>query len=299
MRPIARNDLHRVLRYLLASEEGEQLAGEGQVRGFLNYLRESGTGWVGWWEAGVEPPRAMVVALILAGRTGMLLLPPVGRFGNDPAAQAALCGEALGELRARDLHYVQGLIESGSSVTRDLLRSVGFTSLAPLAYLERPVSGDEPRARTDAGIDWVAFSPATYGRFADVLQETYENSLDCPELNGLRPVEDIIAAHQASGQFRPEWWELVHVDGEDLGCLLLGSHARGMSAEVVYMGVSHRSRGRGLGRAILHRALAHCRAAGTQTLTLAVDERNGPACRLYDAFGFRCVARRDAWLYVW
>src|SRR5947208_3050183 len=46
-----------------------------------------------------------------------------------------------------------------------------------------------------------------YRAFAATLERTYASTLDCPELNGKRSVDEIIAGHQAEGHFNPErWW---------------------------------------------------------------------------------------------
>ena len=44
-----------------------------------------------------------------------------------------------------------------------------------------------------------------------VLQATYEGSLDMPELEGTRGLEDILAGHQAAGLFVPERWRLGRI----------------------------------------------------------------------------------------
>jgi ribosomal protein S18 acetylase RimI-like enzyme len=131
------------------------------------------------------------------------------------------------------------------------------------------------------------------------LLATYNDSLDCPELTGLRPIEDILAGHRAAGQFDPRLWELFLVDDEPAGCLLLAPLHTAPSLEVVYMGVVPEHRGRGVGDALLRRALQQCREHGARLLTLAVDGRNAPAKRLYERFGLKTVARRDAYLYRW
>src|SRR3712207_8951894 len=42
----------------------------------------------------------------------------------------------------------------------------------------------------------------------------FRSSLDCPALNGVRDMEDVLAGHKASGEFDPALWFLL---SEDVG----------------------------------------------------------------------------------
>jgi len=67
----------------------------------------------------------------------------------------------------------------------------------------------------------------------------------------------------------------------------------------VYMGVVPSFRHRGAGALLIQRALERSRQCGARRLTLAADQRNQPARRLYARFSFLPVDRRDAYLYRW
>jgi mycothiol synthase len=66
---------------------------------------------------------------------------------------------------------------------------------------------------------------------------------------------------------------------------------------VIYLGLTPAARGRGLGRAVLRHALELARAH-VPRLELAVDLRNMPAVRLYQAAGFTARDRRAVHLTV-
>ena len=99
------------------------------------------------------------------------------------------------------------------------------------------------------------------------------------------------------------WWEKRIADSRGAGLAfgafrdadLVGSVALGFSCKpktrhqalVVGMYVLDHARGSGLGRALLHTAIAHARARGDiKTLTLTVTEGNEPAVTLYRHAGF-------------
>jgi len=66
----------------------------------------------------------------------------------------------------------------------------------------------------------------------------------------------------------------------------------GPDAEIADLAVAPDARRRGVGRALLERALAELAAAGVRTLYLEVRESNRAARTLYDAHGFGSVGRR-------
>src|SRR4029453_18056559 len=126
------------------------------------------------------------------------------------------------------------------------------------------------------GMEVVTYSPATHALFSRTIAETYRHSLDCPALNGLRDMEDVLAGHKASGEFFPDLWFLCRERGaagadiapEPRGVLLLSPMAQGDAVELVYLGLTPAGRGRGLGEWLMRHALASVAAAGRRRLSL-------------------------------
>jgi GNAT superfamily N-acetyltransferase len=299
IQPLRADKLTQALQYVLAMPASEQLADARAVRGFAQYVQQSPIRWIGWESRRRDALTGLLLAVLLPGSTAIVMIPTPGELGIEPDAQSRVTAEALARLATNRLHFAQALLLPEAVGQRRVLTQLGFQPLAPLLYLERDVRYPWVDAPALPGADWLPFSDETRGAFVETLQATYEDSLDCPELTGLRPMDDIITAHQASGRFDPAWWELLRVDGRNAACLLLTQLPHAPMVEVVYMGVVPSHRRRGLGSVLLQRALARCRAAAKQRLTLVVDERNGPARRLYDSFALRPVARREAFLYRW
>lgn len=65
--------------------------------------------------------------------------------------------------------------------------------------------------------------------------------------------------------------------------------------ELLTIAVAPEDRRRGLGRAILNRAIGCARARGTGRIFLEVAADNGAAVRLYDTTGFARIGRRPAY----
>lgn len=68
----------------------------------------------------------------------------------------------------------------------------------------------------------------------------------------------------------------------------------GDRVELAYLGLAKSARGKGLGAVLLDDALRRASTRPQRVVSLAVDERNEPALRLYRSRGFRTVVRRRA-----
>jgi GNAT superfamily N-acetyltransferase len=296
---LAPSDLRAALAYVLASPGVEALSSREQVARFCDYLTQCPVRWEGLRCGRRSAPTGLFFVLLIPGGTAIAMLPAPGEHGIDPDHQRQVMIAGLARLAGRGLHYMQALVEPEAAAKRALLEQLGFRRLAPLVYLERDVLHPWVDPPAPGQIEWVRYSPQTHAEFATTVLATYHDSQDCPELTGLRPIEDILVAHQASGRFDPGLWELARVGGRVAGCLLLSRLTHGPMLEVVYMGVVPGCRRQGLGSLLLRRALEQCRTAGARRLTVVVDDRNQPAKRLYANFGLEPVARRDAYLYRW
>lgn len=232
----------------------------------------------------------------LAGRAAALWPPEVALRIGRSAVAADLVRTALDDLRRRGFRLAQALVDlaSHSRATKDLTLG-GLPRVTELVYMARDTatpleSGEDRDARS---FDWAPYSDANAADFAEVIQRTYIDSLDMPELDGVRSLDDVLASHQAGGRFDPGRWHLGRLDGEPgAGAILLLSEQVDRAAwELAYLGLTPPARGRGLGRSALRFALElagrHC-----GRLELAVDIRNHPAHRLYQAAGFLPFDRR-------
>jgi ribosomal protein S18 acetylase RimI-like enzyme len=159
--------------------------------------------------------------------------------------------------------------------------------ITELVYLERSTRALLQVRPEIPVFAWRGFGPATEDEFRVVLQATYHESLDMPELEGIRSLDDILASHRAGGRFVASRWQVGRLQAEPAAAavLLLSEIPDRDAWEVAYLGLTPAARGRGLGRAVLAHALATA-AAHVPRLELAVDIRNHPATRLYRMAGF-------------
>lgn len=255
-----------------------------------------------------------------SGRTAMFFLSEP--HANERAADAA---EATGERGAcleavcRHLATLNGRVVIGQALPEptenwalDAYRAAGFMGVGTLAYLRRepgpidPGSSATARAEFDPwpeGVEVLRLDDAAATHTAgsiesamiEALDRSYERTLDCPELCGLRDTRDVLNSHQSTGQFDPSFWWLVRLHGRPAGCVLLNPCEEQRTVELVYLGISPDLRGKRLSRRLLTVGIARARAMHPGwAVTCAVDERNTPAIRLYEGLGFRPFARRVA-----
>ena len=197
-----------------------------------------------------------------------------------------------------EIVLAQALLDPGAHYEHEIFQAGGFQRLANLDYLERPIprfkSIKPPQLGEDLRIE--PWDPRNRQEMVDLLDRSYEETLDCPGLTGMRRTEDILEGHMASGIFSPQWWHVLLVDGRAEGVLLFNRAADNETIELVYLGISRRIRGRGLGRVLLTHGLSELDDAPGRAIVLAVDRKNQPAVRLYRRAGFRVSVKRVAFV---
>lgn len=275
---------------MLAPPFGDPRDAHAAADAMLRYIAGVGAGYQ-VWRLDTPDSASLLGALQLPGRTALIL---VGGPA-DAAEQLLRWWVALPE--SGSFHYAQALVEPDDAAKAQVLQHAGFERLTQLAYLERDARFPwvDPPARD--GVTWATVAEVSDAEFGRVILETYQGSADCPELSGVRPIDDVLAAHRGAGIHDPALWELIRVDDCAAGCLLLARLHHAPVYEVVYVGVAVSHRGRGLGRLLMQRALQQARERGGRGVSLVVDVRNLTASRLYESFGFRVIGVRDAyWL---
>lgn len=275
-----------------------------QVEGFLAYARSISldlhrqvlalrTG-----EAGADIIAGMCLWVPSPGRTAMLFAPNLSEFPESAAATEAAIRGAMEDARTRGgIVLVQAMMEPADAAGKTVFAAAGLSQLATLTYMERqpPVHPPNPDSYAlPAGHELRPYSAQTHALFAEAILRSYEQTLDCPALSGLRDIEDVVAGHQAVGPFDPQLWSVLLRYGKPEGCLLLNEVPARHGLELVYLGLAPEARGHGLGRMLMQRVLAIAARRHFNVATLAVDASNAPAVRLYRRCGYTSVAQRVA-----
>ena len=234
----------------------------------------------------------------LAGRAAAVWAPEVDPSWRRSATAVALVRAALADLKRRGFIIAQALLdESAPRHGASDLAQAGMLQITELIYLERTTRVPLQVRPEVPTLHWEGLGPPTEGDFRAVLEATYTCSLDMPELEGIRSLDDILASHRAGGRFVAERWQVGHLRDEPAtaAVMLLSEIPDRDAWEVAYLGLTPSARGRGLGRAVLAHAL-ELAAVHVPRLELAVDVRNHPATRLYRIAGFTPFDQRTVHL---
>jgi ribosomal protein S18 acetylase RimI-like enzyme len=297
-RPARRDEISVALRLVLGA--GGHLADDSQVLDFMQFALRRGINLADLWlaeDAAANTLLWAVLPVLSPGRT-MLLLGPTSpnprHLAQLGAVPDTLVERVCAHFAARDVQLAQVLLEPSDVASRRLYEGRGFGRVAQLLYLQAsPRRKTAPPALPPA-LRFVTYGPETHERFLAAVAATYDQSLDCPALNGLRGMEDVLAGHKASGQFDPALWMLLCEGETAVGVLLLSRVQPGDAVELVYLGLTPAARGRGLGDLLVRQALATVAAQRLSRLSLAVDAANAPALKLYYRNGLQQVAAKLA-----
>lgn len=276
--------------------------GTADAKGIQDFMAFAGERGMGFSALHVAERGGRLVSAVLPvispGRT-MLMMLPTGLTKAADGATAQLIEAVCRYGAERDVHLAQVLIDPADGASERMLAEQGFDRMAELYYLQQhvPVAAELPPCpAVPEGMRWETYSAQTHEAFGRAVLASYRESLDCPSLNGLRGIDDIIAGHQASGMFVPESWFLLCEGEAALGVLLLCETSRSESVELVYLGLSPAARGRGLSELMMRHAAAVVARRGMSRLYLAVDSRNVPALKLYYRHGMQRVSSKVAML---
>jgi GNAT superfamily N-acetyltransferase len=229
------------------------------------------------------------LAVLQPGRTALIYQPRLVD-GAPAAARNQLNAGLDAYLRKNQVQLAQEVLDLEASDDAAAAHAAGYDIPVELVYL---AVDSAPSGQPAPASDW-SFQPyrdTEQPRLESLLIHSYDATLDCPEINGVRSAADTIHGYQAAGDFVPDGWRLIHSPSADVGCLLVNRHDESM-AELVYMGLVAEARGRGRSKELIAWAKWLARELRCATLSVAVDARNTPAHRAYLRAGFVEFDRR-------
>jgi mycothiol synthase len=234
-----------------------------------------------------------ILAQAQPGRTAALWPPRVARREPDATADQLLATAVEWLESEQDVVMAQVLMPLAARDDEARLRGAGFVHLADLLYLVS-LEIEFPATDVSGPLEFEPCPDPNDARLARLVESSYEQTLDCPLLNGVRSIADVLDGYRGYGVFNPKLWLIARHAGRDVGCLILADHPRHGNLELVYMGVVPECRGRGWGGALSCKAQWLARTLGRPRLVLAVDAANQPAIAAYVAAGFQAWDRRRA-----
>ncbi|MGC8539068.1 MAG: GNAT family N-acetyltransferase [Phycisphaerae bacterium] len=227
-----------------------------------------------------------------AGRTALFYAPQTAPLDTlSCAAQVQCIRRAAAAAQAADMALGQVILTPNSHAVAELYRQADFSDLATLLYMRRSRPLFQPTFEMAPEFYLVTYTPQLRNEFAQSIEASYHQTLDCPSLSGLRPMDDVINGHQAGG-FDPELWFLLKHNDQNAGVLLMAHRFESATLELVYLGLTAAYRRMGLGTQLMKFVLLTAMRVQAASITLAVDRANTPAVHLYRKLRFGQTAQR-------
>lgn len=198
----------------------------------------------------------------------------------------------------RGVRLAQSLLETDEHGSAAALQRAGFRRLDELIYLRRPrpaINEFVPNVGAlPPGLTVTSWSQGDDDDIKAALDRTYVGTLDCPELCGMRPTQEVLASHRQTGKWDARYWWVIRDGTAPIGAMLFNPCPDQDSIELVYFGVDPALRGKGIAGTILRIGLCGLTERKETTVACAVDARNSPARKLYERAGFTEFGRRVA-----
>jgi len=243
--------------------------------------------------------RGALICLPVPGASA-LFWPPQVRAGRDQQQhEDRLIHFAIDWLQRQGAKLGQSLLRPEEAILATPLERNGFQHITSLWYLRHALNLTTEILLAAERLTYESYAMGDRQLFQRTLMRTYEGTLDCPEVNGVRSVEEIIEGHQAQGVHDPAIWWLALDQGQPAGVLLLTDTPDCNAWDVSYVGVVPEARRRGHGREMMVKALREAARAETSQLTLSIDTRNQLAWELYRQLHFEPFDQREVYLAIW
>ncbi|HEV8060218.1 MAG TPA: GNAT family N-acetyltransferase, partial [Gemmataceae bacterium] len=238
-----------------------------------------------------------MICLQVPGASALVWPPQAEPGAQRTAIEDALVMHCNGWLRGQGVRVAQCLMEEKDQLLAVPLLRNEFRKVTSLEYLRHDLTR-VPAMPIDS-LRYQTYRDADPALFRATLERTYQETLDCPELNGVRAMEEIVAGHVAQGRHDPNRWWLAFEGDLPVAVLLLTATPEWWAWDLSYLGVVPTARRQGFARNLAYKAIGEARRAGQSKLTLSVDRRNLPARVLYESLGFVLYDHREVYLALW
>lgn len=246
-----------------------------------------------------------MLAQQLPGKTATVFSPQLVAGETEPGVASQLLSYAVNSLTAAGVQLCQSILSKDQAPLAASLSAAGFQHSANLLYMTCEPRQFPAEPPSFPGFKLTPFQPGDEAALAQLNDQTYVGTRDCPALNGLRDTLDVVEGYKHVGEFQPDLWLILECQtgsstesrsARSAGCLLLAKHPPQPTMELVYVGVVPIFRNKGLGVKLTRHAQWLAGQAQCERLVLAVDAENEPAIATYAATGFWAWEERAIWV---
>lgn len=273
-----------LLHLAAAHDSTLQPALNSALKGMANAHDEQWQGlWVSYQDARIN---GAVWIQRFPGNMAQLWLPNKEEASSAHNALVhALLETAYQWVKTESIRLCHVEVAPQAAETEALLLQHGMQPLVHLAYLTGS-SASRLALNAEIFLSLQPFNALSDAEQLALLSEVGRDSLDSHVLRDILSVEELRAGFYQQDPQSAQHWYTVSYQQAVVGVLLLAPQVALNRWELLLMGLTPEWRGKGLGRALLNKALSLAQQAGVKELMLAVDELNLPAKRVYQQAGF-------------
>src|SRR5262245_15334310 len=176
-----------------------------------------------------------MVATVVPGGSGIIWPPQIIDEPNRTQAEDQLIRHVLAWLRRRGALLGQALLPPDELFLAKPLLRHGFRHVTDLLYLRHNRELPPDVFSRVERLTYQSYPQLPARLFNETLERTFVDSLDCPEVTGVRPVEEVIAGFRAQRSHHPEAWWLALENDRPVGVLLTAALPEEDSWEVSYV----------------------------------------------------------------
>ena len=240
-----------------------------------------------------------IVSMLVPGASALIWPPQAAAGLQEESIQDQLLKASEDWLRSGGAKLAQALIAREDRHLGAALVRNGYRHVTSLCYMRNEFEAPVDMLAGTSMLELQSYEFCDRNEFNETLLKSYVESRDCPEVNGIRTIEEIIDGHKSQGKHNPSCWWLARLAGRPVAVLLMSEIPEWQAWDLSYVGVVPEARGQGIGRELTLKALHDARAAGALQVTLAVDNRNTAAWNLYRGLDFQSFDEREVYLALW
>ena len=204
----------------------------------------------------------------------------------------------------RNVELYQALIPIESNfiekqdISPEHCRRAGMFYLTKLIRMEKHLTRPNPNsiaAKPPPKLTITPYQQIPLDQWTDLLEQTYVDSKDVPEVTTLRSTQNTLRGYMANRTPGVETWFVVHCHGKPAGCLILSRHYH-PAGEISYLGLAPSFRSQGYSFGIMQFAIDWMAKQKCTKVALAVDCRNQVAMNVYQKWGFQATISYHAWV---
>lgn len=205
---------------------------------------------------------------------------PVLVEGENETTRSLILKDLDHRITLTDTQVAYASLYAGQQTQLAALASNNFHYITDIAQMVCELSEDSGSTVGDE-LEFASYKLADTGRLKSLIQRSWEKSLDCAAMRGIRQIDDVLEGHYHREGYSPSHWKIIRHRQRDIGCLLLSRNQHKPEFDVVYLALSPDARGHGWGANIIQYAKQLAYSAGGKRLLLTCDVNNPPALKTY------------------